>query len=630
MALGANLNQDLIRRARASRVSRRICFPFVRLVQKWNKNSGTEWTVNRVKAIKLDLIRKRAGLLPVSCWIAKSNSRTIFTGLVGALENWMFSHPDHFSKGIQLLQIYTSFYSSGVTPQQLSKFMSAVQSAKPLSLDHANRYLRKGIRLAGLRKMKGSLPVCKPLETCQVSSMRRAPTPLGSFPEDKALIDSLGYLIFSQAGKNHLRKYWSLYEPLLENLIPMLGNKISGQSSPYSDNSKDLCVGRIGLIQEPGYKLRAVANPGRVFQEVLRPLGDRIYSLLSHLPWDCTFDQSKAIPYIQDALQHGCEVSSIDLSNATDYFPLDLQIQTLNFLFPDALDVNLFNEISQSRWYLPVIRDDIRWNRGQPLGLYPSFASFALTHGLLLLGLLNRPFNGQFFILGDDVVILDSQLAQDYQNLLQEIGCPVSLPKCLFSNSLAEFAGKIISSVEVISQLKWRGISDESFIDLSRNIGRAIYPLLRPRQRRVIDEIKDVPEFLGGLGWNTSGLPLESRIKSWVFSEKADSPRLMGYHRVILKNLYSSRILHGAVEEKDFVFQYYSALDQRATQLVRDRLGETLVPLTSILGTNIDRVFRDSQQVSDLPIEGVEKTYLSSLMRMERRLGLSRMMASHT
>jgi hypothetical protein len=73
-------------------------------------------------------------------------------------------------------------------------------------------------------------------------------------------------------------------------------------------------VGRIGLIQEAGYKLRSVANPGRVFQRVLEPLGKAIYGYLKDLPFDCTFDQSKAFPVLQEALTRSKTIHSIDLS----------------------------------------------------------------------------------------------------------------------------------------------------------------------------------------------------------------------------------------------------------------------------------------------------------------------------
>jgi len=599
-----------------------LIIPFVRKVQEWCQSSGEEWTVNRLKSIKLDLIRKKAGLPAVSSWIAKSKrSDSLFVGVAGSLERWMFSHPNRFYKGLQLLQIYTFFFSRELTNSQKEKFVKAVTSTAPLIDRKLVLGIRKSLRKLSIPKMRGELPNPNPLEFYQASPSKRAPVLTGSVPEVEGVIDSIGYLIRSYVGQIHYHKFKDLYDPLIGNVLPMLKSQVLGPS-PYSDKGeKSLIVGRIGLIQEPGYKLRAVANPGRVFQQVLEPLGDYLYRLLSHLPWDCTFDQNRGFPIIMEALQHGHEVCSIDLSNATDYFPLDLQIEVLSYLLPKSKYVDLFKEIATSRWYFPGM-GDIQWKRGQPLGLYPSFALFALTHGLLLHSLMKGPFNGQFFILGDDVVILDTELAQRYRDVMSLLRCPISEPKSLTSNSLAEFAGKIISSEKVISQLKWRNISDDSFVDIARLIGPRIRPLLRERQRRVIDSISPVPEFLGGLGWNSGGKPLSHRIPLWVFDEKADSPRLTGYLKIVLRNFYSSKLLHRVVEPIDFIYEYNNALDQRASRIVAKTLGETFVPLTNILGTNLDRIFKDNSLSLDLPITGVLRTYRSSLQKLERRLGL--------
>jgi len=621
-----NLNRELIQRAKSTGVSRMIYIPFITLVVKWCISSGDEWTVDRLKAIKLDIIRKKAGLSPVSSWIAKSHLNDVmFKGVVGSLERWMFSHPNRFSKGLQLLQVYTYFYSDRLTLKQKEKFVKAVSSPAPFIDKKIILRLRKSMRCLSIPKMKGELPSPDPIEFFQPSPNRRAPVLSGSVPEDQGVIDSIGYLIRSYIGQMHYFRYKDLYDPLIGNVLPMLKGKVLGQS-PYSDKGdKTLTVGRIGLIQEAGYKLRAIANPGRVFQLVLQPLGKHLYQLLSHLPWDCTFDQSKAFPFVQEALQLGHEVSSIDLSNATDYFPLDLQIKVLKYLLPDSKYPSLFKEIATSKWIFPN-NGDIQWRRGQPLGLFPSFALFAITHGLLLFSLLNCPYSGQFFVLGDDVVILDTELAQRYRDILSQLRCPISESKSISSASLSEFAGKIISPEKVISQLKWRNISDESFIDISRSIGPRIRPLLRKRQLCVIDTIANVPEFFGGLGWNEKGISLSNRLPLWIFSEGADSPRLTGYLRVVMKNFYSSKLLQDVIIPHDFIYEYNDALDQRATFLIRKYLGETFVPLKDILGMNLDRIL---DSLVDLPIQGVLGTYRSTLQKMERRLGI-RHLASTT
>jgi hypothetical protein len=45
-------------------------------------------------------------------------------------------------------------------------------------------------------------------------------------------------------------------------------------------------IGKIGFIQEPGYKLRAVANPNRVYQLSLEPMAEQLQRVLhEHCSW---------------------------------------------------------------------------------------------------------------------------------------------------------------------------------------------------------------------------------------------------------------------------------------------------------------------------------------------------------
>jgi hypothetical protein len=462
------------------------------------------------------------------------------------------------------------------------------------------------------------------------SDSRRAPVLTGSVPEPEGILDSSLYLLDTVEGWKHYTKYMSYYAPVLVDVLPYDILR-KGMAAP-TKSLGSLHVGRVGLIQEPGYKLRAVANPGRVFQRVLEPLGDSIYSLLKHLPWDCTFEQSKALPHLQKALASGRTVSSIDLSGATDWFPLSLQIHVLAWLLKDSPGlVDLFEEISQSTWVMPK-HGEISWSRGQPLGLYPSFGSFALTHGLLLLGLCGKEYNHQFFVLGDDVVILDTQIADKYMTLLRELGCPYSDSKTIRSDKLAEFAGKIVTPTEVIPQLKWRDVSDDSFVDIARLLGPRSVRLMNYRQRRVIRFIAEVPDFLGGLGWNPKGKPLEDRtLQPWIFDDVyKPEPRVTGLLQARVSYLMRSRLVQSGISRvlrhsTDFSYRLPdSDLDQRSLFLTQSHLPR-LVPWYMIMGKNLDWVFHSLGQRLDLPIKAeVGSSRPSQLRLWERRVGLPR------
>lgn len=626
--------RDLVRiqhRAKASGVPMRIVVPIVNTFLLWEKNNGLEWAISRFKAIKNDMVRIAAGLKPVATWVKTSRSgRTHFGGDIGVLEGWMAKETHNLAPTLALLNIYTSFYSPSPTGKQKRKFLAAVHAPVVMVSDAAKRAVLRGLAISGIRK-KRKLAPAPPLLAYNPSVSKWAPTPFGRKTEEAGVVDSVGYLA-SVAGNSHYLRYKEYYSPVLAGLESeiTLGHIFVPSTNPLSAP----VAGRIGLIQEAGFKLRAVANPGRVFQQVLSPLGNELFKTLKGLPWDCTFDQSKADPVLLGSTEKQMKtIHSVDLSNATDFFPLDLQLEVLYALFPRDLGlVDLFQEVSRFSWECNLPQVDltefgfsepgkIRWHVGQPLGLYPSFASFALTHGLLLLGLLGRPWNEEFFILGDDVVILDDELYTRYIQILDELGCPVSLEKTLSSPKLCEFHSTVFFRGKKIPAVKWRNPSDDSFLDILRVGGPELVSMLTPRQREVAKALGPLPEFLGGLGWNPKGLSLDERITPWMSYLLRDKPsleHLTDYNGAIRKLLYMSDLSSltrkvGLSLESDVT--YFETFDLKVISIVRRTLGISLVPMRAILGQNLSEVL----DVVDLPIPGVrDLKHSSSLEKWER------------
>lgn len=629
------LLQGAVQRAKCLSVPKSIYIPVIQKINCWYKNSGEGWTVDRIKAIKLDVIRHQAGMPPVGEWIARGSLG--LKGEFGVLEKWMLKSSNNFSKGIQLLQIYTLFYAKEVTPKQRVKFLSGVteQPPSPSALSFGKDIVDKGYLLLPNVVSYKKPGKCRPLVDMLPSPNKRAPLPNCSVSEQEGIVDSLKFLFETTEGFSHYIKYkHSHYKDLLGGLWDVLRdpeNRVEN-ANVFEKIRKhgSFLVGRIGLIQEAGYKLRAVANPGRVFQRVLEPFGSRIYDYLRTLPFDCTFDQSKAIPVLQEALTHGRTIHSIDLSGATDYFPLDLQEHLLLKMFP-KVEVSLFCDLSRASWFMPH-EGEVTWKRGQPLGLFPSFGAFALTHGCLLLGLLNKEWNNQFFILGDDVVILEDQLAEDYYQTLKLLGCPISVSKSLHSSSLCEFGGKIVSPTAIIPQYKWRGISDDSFIDLARILGPKSLHLFKPRQVRIINRLAPIPDFLGGLGWNSEGLPLENRCQdSLAWNEELPVDHLMDYSRIRLLNLMNSKLYTQTIFHQPYgwnatLIDKDRDLDQRSSLLLRKLLPSSLWKMDScLLGKNIDGVSLSLYgEHADLPINILTGNTLrpSLLLRMEAKVRL--------
>jgi hypothetical protein len=295
-------------------------------------------------------------------------------------------------------------------------------------------------------------------------------------------------------------------------------------------------MGRIGFIQEPGFKLRAVANPNRIIQLALDPLKRGLLNSLELSFGSCsvrrsdfTTDQSAGVNIVQGWLRQGKIVHCVDLSDATNHFPLSLQVAAVTsyldtcFSKPEWQEyrqrnrdyINLWESASKGLWEDKFHPEGIRWGVGQPLGLGPSFAAFAFTHNVLLSS-LRKEHGGDFAVLGDDVAITGDALHQAYRHCLKMMDCPVSEHKCLSSSRAAEFAGKVITRDAILSGYKWREVSDRSFLDHCRLLGQKSAQVLRPMQRAIYRLISEIPTELGGLGHNPKGKTLQTRIvENW-------------------------------------------------------------------------------------------------------------------
>jgi hypothetical protein len=277
-------------------------------------------------------------------------------------------------------------------------------------------------------------------------------------------------------------------------------------------------AGRIGLIQEKGLKARVVAMPGLLLQSILKPLNSFLLNICKSAPWDYTHDQMAGCIPAQEALKQGKTVHSVDLSSATDRFPYQWQSLVLSYVAPDY-QVIMDSVIKHGLWKmtLPKGREIdyevgsklISYGCGQPMGLNGSFPLFSLTHGLMLLTLqrLVNPNSKEipFSILGDDVMIWDDELHNAYRKMLYECDIPVSVEKCMSSNTHAEFASRIITKDHVIRGIRM-GVTDRSNI-LSK-IDNFTLEAIR-LQDPVVRVWAAVTDLLGGPGYQQGGIPLD-------------------------------------------------------------------------------------------------------------------------
>lgn len=626
MLLIQHNQEGVTRRLSVIGIPRYTIKPFVAELVKWESCSGVEWTIKRLKSLKVDLIRSRTGLEPLT-WVRKNRKGKI-AGTIGSLFKWASLSERNFGRCVQAFMAYSHYILPSLTETQKNKFLSAINPVK--QDDGLTKQEHKLFSDTVRRTIRRRIIDCvgNPLVVYQGSPDKKAPRHFGqrSVPQDKRILDELQYFN-CPGGLNLYHDFKELYSPLLSGVEvrQYLDDSLSvwegNPHSPLSNQDYPVRGGEIHFLQEPGGKLRSVASPFRIHQEALRPLGQAIYGVVRSLPWDCTFDQSKAFPHIQSRLVQGGQISSVDLSNATDYFPLSLQETALRAIFHRRYwnHIDLFIKISRGTWSSAL--GDLRWTKGQPLGLYPSFGAFTLTHGLLLLHLVGGVYRNQFYVVGDDVVILEDKLHNDYITMLDRMGCPWSTDKSIVSNKLCEFAGKIVTSDRVIPQLKWRKMSDDNFLDICRLLGNKSRCLLNERQKRVFDKVAELCAPIG-LEFNPKGKSLEDRVKETLDFYRPDEVvlgALMGLRRRINSLVYSS--IEGPYKFNSFELENLSTtFDQKVKSALSKTVFSNWRTSVSIGLEGLSTLPEALGLTPRLPLQVREPTRITTLERYERLL----------
>nr|QQO58801.1 RNA-dependent RNA polymerase [Plasmopara viticola lesion associated mitovirus 7] len=207
--------------------------------------------------------------------------------------------------------------------------------------------------------------------------------------------------------------------------------------------SKVKTLGKISFVKDPECKLRLIAISDYYSQLFLKPIHNIIMNKLNNIKMDRTFTQS---PFNNWNLNNGEKFWSLDLSSATDRFPVELQKRLLARIFHMEL-AQSWQSILNSRLFTTPDGQQLRYATGQPMGTYSSWSVFTLTHHLVvyycaqLCGLKNFD---QYMILGDDIVIKNNAVAEAYIKVIKGLGVELSLQKTHVSDDTYEFAKRWI------------------------------------------------------------------------------------------------------------------------------------------------------------------------------------------
>lgn len=519
-------------------------------VLKWDSRNGPEWTVKRLKDAKAYYLSKLANKEPeMATWWRqtgpKGNRRfaSVWLNLPQETEAQLV-------RAIRVCNAYSLFKrDQKLDPSgaQLAKFHNSVTQARSSlsnqrSMGEILRYMvelsnAERTRMFSHSLEKGKIVGVHRNGVSKDEYRRRIPLPLKFWEHSVSGTKKAPHTGFSQRDLETSFKWVvdNLTNPTVMGLLykykglasssgfTSVRNQIPGHLLGIP-NKVQAGGGLISYIQEEGYKLRAVANPYRVHQVILQPLKKEALQFLSKLPTDCTHDQEAGQIWAREKLEEGRTLHAVDLSDATNNIPLSLQmISLVTSLSLDLCDkttsdlLMYFMEVSRTTWH-DKCKGDIVWTWGQPMGLGPSFPVFAIWHNQTLRIAHKRsgsklPWQDCYRVVGDDVVIACDDTHRVYRQLLANWQIPVSEAKCISSNKCTEFVGKVITPKAGYAVPKFKSLSDRNFMDVLKQVGPSALSWCKPRQRLVAKILAQIPEDLGGLGWNPKGLPLSTRVE---------------------------------------------------------------------------------------------------------------------
>jgi hypothetical protein len=214
--------------------------------------------------------------------------------------------------------------------------------------------------------------------------------------------------------------------------------------------SKGTTRRKLAYFPDKELKVRVIAIGDYWSQTALIPLHKYLFRVLKKIPQDCTFAQSSFITKIKDWK----EFHSIDLTAATDRFPIWFEKMVLNGVLPYEY-CQAWEQVMVATPFSYKAPDgtskEVKYAVGNPMGFYSSWNSFAVAHHYLMYYCgreLGIPFNElKYVILGDDVLIGDSRLSHKYKQVIRDLGVEFSELKTHTSCELAEFAKRLV----------WRG-----------------------------------------------------------------------------------------------------------------------------------------------------------------------------
>nr|QOW97241.1 RNA-dependent RNA polymerase [Mito-like picolinusvirus] len=239
------------------------------------------------------------------------------------------------------------------------------------------------------------------------------------------------------------------------------------------------CLAKYVFLSEGGGKTRCVTPVNYFIQCCLKPFHNYFMEILRRIPTDFSFNEDKAVRKLKEWCAQGRILSSIDMSEATDRAPRRWMKEVVKFFAGD-----FFSEIWEELMSLPIrfgktFQKERSFACGAPMGIYCLWPVFTLLHHTIVQIAALRAgkvyvngkvkFFSDYMMRGDDIVIADPDVAQEYIKLLGEFGLEFSTTKTYYKvKGVAEFAKRIIRGHTDFSPISVKQLiackSDDPFV----------------------------------------------------------------------------------------------------------------------------------------------------------------------
>nr|QDW65418.1 putative RNA-dependent RNA polymerase [Rhizoctonia solani mitovirus 28] len=261
---------------------------------------------------------------------------------------------------------------------------------------------------------------------------------------------------------------------------------------------------RLHFIWEKGDKVRTIAIGDWFTQELLSPLHEVIADLNKSLDMDGTFNQDRIAEKVRlFTLDKDLDLFSYDLSSATDRLPVDLQVLIMDALFNREGLGAAWKDLMVKRNFTLPNGVKLRYAVGQPMGIKTSFPMLAFTHHVIVQMAAYKAGLDKFkeyVILGDDIMIANKAVSEQYLQLMKDFGLEISIHKSIVNTvdnrkqAIAEICKRLyLDGVEITSlpiNLMANAIENQDMI----------YQLQNEMQKKgMIYEPSNFPSFIAGL-----------------------------------------------------------------------------------------------------------------------------------